>query len=111
MIEEPVLSASQTPPKVELTPPPPLEKPHETPAAVWGALGAGAVGGALGVVFTMIATSKVDDERIARYSGESADEINDLRSSAKTNAAIAYGGFGVAIAGFTAAIVLDLVTE
>jgi hypothetical protein len=93
-----------------LTAPPPIAE-SSTPVSTYAALGAGVAGGIAGVVFTMMSIDKVDDERTARYAGASEDELNDLRSSARTNAALAYVGFGVSLAGFAAAVILDAFVE
>jgi hypothetical protein len=96
MITEPVLAEVKT---------------HETPLSAYLALGGGVAGGIAGALFSMDAMSKVDDERTARYSGAPIEEVEELRSSAKTSSALAVTGFAVAVVGFAASIVLDAVAE
>jgi hypothetical protein len=105
---DPVLSARPAP-KVELAPP--VEPERATPIFTYAALGTGVAAGIAGAVFTMISLDAIDDERQARFEGANAGEISSLRSSARTHAALAYGGFGLALAGFATAVVFDILEE
>lgn len=108
---DPVLSArpAKEPTKVQLVAP--AQPEHPLPVRSYAALGAGVAGGIAGVVFTALAIDKVDEERRVRFAGGGEAEISSLRSSAKTNAALAYVGFGISLAGFAAAVVLDSINE
>lgn len=90
---------------------PPAVRAHETPVASYVALGVGAAGGVAGAIFTWQSMAKVDDERTARYEGADKEEVESLRSSAKTNAALAVTGFAIAVAGFAASILFELAAE
>lgn len=102
-----VKAAEPQPQLIAITPPPEAKRS----TATWIALGAGIAGGAAGVVFSMTAIDGVDDERRARFAGAPDSELEAIRGSARTRAALAYAGFGVSIAGFAAAAAIDALLE
>lgn len=110
---DPVLLArpeNKPPPDAKLIAPP-IAAERSTSAATYVALGTGVAGGVAGVLCTMSAIDTVDEEREARFAGAPESEIEALRSSAKTRAALAYAGFGVSIAAFAAAAAIDALLE
>lgn len=70
------------------------------------AFGVGGAGAIMGVVFTAMTLSQLSDEEAARATPLPKAEILDIQGSAQTNAALAHVGFGVALAGAAAGVVL-----
>lgn len=96
-------------------PPPPIvartEPARAGPSPVtWVAFGVGAAGLATGATFTVLTMQKLDAEEEARRAPRPKAEIESLQEEAKRNAVVAHVGYGVAVAGAAAGVILLLVT-
>jgi hypothetical protein len=89
-----------TPAVAPETPPPILE---------YVALGVGLAGGIAGAVFTQNALARTDEALEQRHLDAPEEEVQALDDAARTQKTLAYVGFGVSIAGFASAVVLDLI--
>jgi hypothetical protein len=103
--------------KIEPPPPPPPitvvtePEPHGPSPFTWVAFGIGGAGLITGATFTGLAMQDLDREEEARRTPLPKAEIEALQRRAKRDAIIAHVGYGVAVAGAAAGVLLFFFTR